>query len=291
MTGTAPWIDRAWHRLPAPARAIVRSGRRAWQRVSAFPADAFDAWRYPTRLLPPRSLRFVGDGDFETIGAEFLQHFVSLGGLEPQHHVLDVGSGVGRMAVPLTAFLLPAASYDGFDIVGAGVSWCRRRITPRFPHFRFHHADVFNSRYNPGGRQQARTFRFPYDDRSFDFAFATSLFTHLLPDDADRYIAEMARVLRPGGRCLCTFFLVNDEVARRSAEGRALLDFRHRRGEAWVVDDDVPENAAAYGETWVRGRYAEHGLIVRDPIHAGSWSGHPAPVTVQDSVVATKADH
>jgi SAM-dependent methyltransferase len=193
------------------------------------------------------------------------------------------------MAVPLTAFLLPTASYDGFDIVGAGVSWCRRRITPRFPHFHFHHADVFNSRYNPAGRQQARAFRFPYDDGSVDFAFATSLFTHLLPEDADRYIAEMARVLRPGGRCLCTFFLTNDEVARRRAEGRALLDFRHRLGEAWLVDDDVPENAVAYDETWIRRTYARHGLIVRDPVHAGSWSGHPAPLTFQDIVIAMKA--
>lgn len=267
----------------------MRSGRRAWQRVSVFPADTLDAWRHPDRLLPPRALRFVGDGDFETIGAEFLRHFIALGGLEPQHDVLDIGSGVGRMAVPLTSCLLPSAHYDGFDIVKTGVAWCQRRITSRFPHFRFSHADVFNSRYNPGGTQSARDFRFPFGDASKDFAFATSLFTHLLTADADHYIAEMARVLRPGGRCLCTFFLVNDDVTRRARAGQALLEFRHRQGDAWIVDEDVPENAVAYDETRIRRIYAEHGLIVHDPIHAGSWSGHPAPATFQDIIVATKS--
>lgn len=286
---TSKWIDRVWRQLPSPARAMVRRGRHAWQRFSVLPADTLDAWRHPGRLLPPRSLRFVGDGDFETIGTEFLHHFTSLAGLEPEHRVLDIDSGVGRMAVPLTTFLQPSARYDGFDIVGAGVAWCQQRITPRFPHFRFHYADVFNSRYNRSGRQQARDFRFPFGDASVDFAFATSLFTHLLADDAHHYIREMARVLRPGGRCLCTFFLVNDDVARRQREGHALLDFRFRRGDAWLADEDVPENAVAYDERHVRAAYETNGLRVREPIHAGSWSGHPAPVTFQDIIVATKA--
>lgn len=183
---------------------------------------------------------------------------------------------------------MPAARYDGFDIVGSGVAWCQGHITPRFPQFHFHHADVFNRRYNRGGRQPAHLFRFPFDDASIDFAFATSLFTHLLPDDADRYIAEMARVLRPGGRCLCTFFLMNDAAARHGRDGHALLEFRHRLGDAWLVDDDVPENAVAYDEARMRATYTAHGLTIREPIHAGSWSGHAAPVTFQDIVVAVK---
>jgi SAM-dependent methyltransferase len=277
-----------WHRLPSPARAVVRSTHRTLRRLAVLPADALDAWRHPGRLLPPRALRFVGDGDFEAIGAEFLQHFVALGGLEPQHRVLDIGSGVGRMAVPLTRFLDSTARYDGFDIVRRGVAWCERRITPRFPHFHFHHADVFNRRYNPRGQVQARTFRFPVDDARVDFAFATSLFTHLLPEDADHYIGEMARVLRPGGRCLCTFFLVNDEVDARVRAGDARMAFRHRGADVWLLDTDVPENAVAYREDRIREAYTARGLAIVEPIRRGAWSGYPTPTTFQDIVVAAK---
>lgn len=42
-----------------------------------------------------------------------------------------------------------------------------------------------------------------YADRSFDFVYALSIFTHLDADSQRAWLAEMARVLRPGG---CFFF-------------------------------------------------------------------------------------
>ena len=37
-------------------------------------------------------------------------------GLKPEHRVLDIGCGVGRVALPLTRYLT-SGTYDGFDIV------------------------------------------------------------------------------------------------------------------------------------------------------------------------------
>jgi hypothetical protein len=51
---------------------------------------------------PPPENVFVGDGDFRTIGAEFLGHLVRIAGLKPDDRVLDIGSGIGRLAGPLT---------------------------------------------------------------------------------------------------------------------------------------------------------------------------------------------
>jgi len=48
------------------------------------------------------------------------------------------------------------------------------------PQFRFQHADLFNTAYNPRGVQQAAQYRFPYEDDSFDFAYLGSVCTHLL---------------------------------------------------------------------------------------------------------------
>jgi ABC-type iron transport system FetAB ATPase subunit len=51
--------------------------------------------------VPPPELIFRGDGDYRAIGAEFLGHFVRLGGLAPHKRMLDLGRGVGRMAADM----------------------------------------------------------------------------------------------------------------------------------------------------------------------------------------------
>ena len=93
--------------------------------------------------------RTIGGGDFERVGARYLQRFVEIGELGPNDRVLDVGCGVGRMAVPLTSYLSPEGSYRGFDVVEESVRWCTRRITPHYDTFRFDHAHVYNKHYNP----------------------------------------------------------------------------------------------------------------------------------------------
>lgn len=131
-------------------------------------------------LTPPQRTLFVGGyADFKGVGEEFLRYFVELGGLKPHERVLDVGCGIGRMAVPLTTYLDKNGSYEGFDIVADGIHWCRKKITPKYPHFRFHLADVFNEKYNPHGRYRASEYHFPYERESFDFVFLTSVFTHI----------------------------------------------------------------------------------------------------------------
>jgi 2-polyprenyl-3-methyl-5-hydroxy-6-metoxy-1,4-benzoquinol methylase len=58
-------------------------------------------------LVPPRSKVFVGAGEFVAVGQGFRQHFIEQGKLLPHEAVLDVGCGIGRMAVPLTDYLTP----------------------------------------------------------------------------------------------------------------------------------------------------------------------------------------
>jgi 2-polyprenyl-3-methyl-5-hydroxy-6-metoxy-1,4-benzoquinol methylase len=84
---------------------------------------------------PPPEMTFCGDGDYRAIGAEFLGHFVRLGDLRPNERILDIGCGIGRMAVPLTQFLADDGRYTGIDIVRDGIGWCSRSITPTYPNF------------------------------------------------------------------------------------------------------------------------------------------------------------
>src|SRR5689334_15882468 len=125
-------------------------------------------------LIPPRRMMNVGSNqftrsDFLAIGEELFDYLVRVGGLKPDDKVLDVGCGLGRMAILLTRYLSNQGSYDGFDIQEEGIEWCSERITPRFPNFHFKHADLHNAFYNPKGTYQPHEYRFPYPDASFSF--------------------------------------------------------------------------------------------------------------------------
>ncbi len=251
--------------------------------------DALDAaLGRRNELTPPRRLIFVGRGRFLEIGNEFTEYFKQLVDLKPNQRVLDVGCGIGRIAIPLTKYLSADGSYDGFDIVPQGIAWCREKISARYPNFRFQLADIRNSEYNPRGAKTAAEFRFPYEDRSFDFVFLTSVFTHMLPADVENYLSEMARVLRPGGRCLATWFLLNPESKALLADGRATVDFRHTIEGCLITDRDAPEAAVAYEEARVMEMYARAGLVIDPPVRYGSWCGRSDYLSFQDICIVRR---
>ena len=95
--------------------------------------------------------------------------------------VLDVGCGDGQISRLLAA--------TGADVVGVDPTWNQIRI----------------ARERGGGAAYVRSgaAELPFADASFDAAVACLVFEHI--DDVDDAIAEVARVVRPGGRF--SFFL------------------------------------------------------------------------------------
>ncbi|WP_350337286.1 class I SAM-dependent methyltransferase [Mycobacterium tuberculosis] len=156
----------------------------------------------------------------------------------------------------------------------------------RFPYFEV--SDIYNSLYNPKGKYQSLDFRFPYPDASFDVVFLTSVFTHMFPPDVEHYLDEISRVLKPGGRCLCTYFLLNDESLAHIAEGKSAHNFQHEGPGYRTIHKKRPEEAIGLPETFVRDVYGKFGLAVHEPLHYGSWSGREPHLSFQDIVIATK---
>jgi SAM-dependent methyltransferase len=233
----------------------------------------------------PGVASYVGGGDaeaFKQVGREVLWRLQEYGGLQPHERVLEVGSGIGRIAIPLTQYL-HEGRYVGFDIVKHGIDWCRERITTRYPGFTFFHSDIYNKAYNPEGLQAAHEYAFPFPDRSFDFVFLTSVFTHMLPRDVERYVSEIARVLAGGGRCFCTAYLVDDE-------GRGYLDRRESLkafvdcGGYFTDCPEVPEAAVAYDQEYLFGLFRSAGMEIRRIVPGEWWKNQ----TAQDAFVAQK---
>jgi len=251
-------------------------------------ADALLGRRDP--LIPPRRLMFDGPRDpaiFRANGQEFLGHYRNLAELRPDEAMLDIGCGIGRKTIPLVTYLSPPGRYAGFDINRTGIDWCRAHITARYPNFQFDYVDIYNRRYNPQGKVAGAELRFPYPDSSFDFVAAASVFTHMFTAEVANYLAESARVLKPGGRALFTFFLLNEESQTRLATPASTYHFSHAQGDYRVENLARPEDAVAYEESFVAGLYAAAGLHIRQTFYGG-WSGRPDRVSFQDMILAEK---
>jgi SAM-dependent methyltransferase len=249
-------------------------------------------------FVPPQEL-FPARANYAEVARNLFNVLVTGASVLPGERVLDVGCGTGRVAVPLAEYLGETGSYEGFDNSAARIDWCNERIAPLHPRFRFQTLDVYSSLYNPDGALKGDEVVFPYEPDEFDVVFLFSVFTHMLGDDVAHYLTEIARVLRPGGRALISWILLNEESRRaleeQSADRRDPSQnahdaaFGHRIGPAFVSAPKAVEAVVAFEEVWALARYADAGLTVQRPIHYGSWYGREGTLMNQDVVLARKA--
>lgn len=203
-----PKLRKLWYSLSARQRHIVR-------RIYFWPSDVLDTVRGKrSRLVPPRGIIYTGAAsgpeNFVHQGKQQLEKLQKYAGLKSTDSVLDIGSGIGRTAIALTDVLGKEGSYEGFDVVELGVKWCKKRISKAYPNFNFTFVPLFNDLYNTESIK-ATDFNFPYPDNHFDVVYSFSVFTHMGVDEIAHYLKETRRVLKPGGKCLSTFFTYNDQ--------------------------------------------------------------------------------
>jgi len=257
-----------WRRLAGDARSAVYRIATLVDRIVRWRSDA---------LVPPAHLRVyyyrIWNPKAFTRAGEVARTELTIRGLRPEHRVLDIGSGIGNLAISLAGYL--HGGYDGVEIHPEAVAWCQRTITPRHPNFRFHRADVASRAYNPHGVVPASAYRFPFRDQSFDFIFLASVFTHMLPDAVEHYLHEISRLLVPGGVCVASYFLLNDETRTGVDQGRSFMTFsvQHPSGFCRLHDATIPEAAVAIEEMFVQRIHDEAGLRIRDIRRGRWWSG------------------
>jgi len=210
---------------------------------------------------------------WDIVARQFMKYFVEILKLKPDEKILDVGCAFGRMPMLLTSYLNDRGTYDGFDVIEDAINWCNEKIpSSKFPNFHFKLVDLQNQNYNPDGKKKASKFTFPYDDENFDFVFLISVFTHMIPGDVENYISEIQRVIKKGGRCLITYFILNEE-STKLMKSTSDYNFKYIFDGFRSTFKHVPEAAIAYDEFYIRKLYKKNNLRIIEPIRYGSWCG------------------
>jgi SAM-dependent methyltransferase len=174
---------------------------------------------------------------------------------QPGSRVLEFGSSRGRMMRWLYDFAGDCDVY-GVDVVAEDVVWCQKYLGAPF-HY------MTNTSYP----------NLPFEDGSFDFIYAGSVFTHI-SDIADMWILELRRLLRPGGKMYITIhdnhsvrvLYERGHVANnpwwgavmkeyeRVTEGRPLSDFQ----TVAILRGGPSMEQVFYDRDWVLGHWGQY---------------------------------
>jgi SAM-dependent methyltransferase len=198
--------------------AVRKALWRAWYGLLTDRLRAEDVvfLNYAFETEPPMGLPLEAADERERPCAQLYHHVAAQAELAGRE-VLEVSCGHGGGASYLTRTFRPAR-YVGLDLNARGVRFCRRR-----------HAGV-------GGLEfvQGDACRLPFADGSFDVVVNIEA-SHCYPD-FEAFLAEVARVLRPGGHFLYADFRGSAAVEQWE---RALRSGPWRRVEGREINAEV----------------------------------------------------
>jgi ubiquinone/menaquinone biosynthesis C-methylase UbiE len=133
-------------------------------------------------------------GEHDTSGEATAGYVAAQTGIGPDDVVLEIGCGVGRVGAKL-------ARRCGH--------WIGADVSPRMLR---HATKALEGQPNVSFRQLSGVDLEGIADESVDVAYCTAVFMHLDEWERFRYVTEMHRVLRPGGRVYFdSFHLLGDE--------------------------------------------------------------------------------
>jgi ubiquinone/menaquinone biosynthesis C-methylase UbiE len=159
--------------------------------------------------------------------------------LQPGERVLDLGCGTGTLLL-LAARMHPDVTLTGVDGDEKALAIARRKLARAGVAVRL---------------DTALADRLPYPDAGFDHVFSTAVFHHLAPEERERALREVRRMLRPGGT-----FRLADFGPASSLLARLTGHLFHASSERTrdVFEGGLPQRMreAGFAEVGEHGRHA-----------------------------------
>ncbi len=173
---------------------------------------------------------FIDTFTFRGQVQELRQRTATLARMQPGEQVLEVGCGTGTLALIANKCVGRAGRVAGIDpgteqIAGARKKAARRNVSIEF--------------------QTGVIEQLPFPDQTFDVVFSTLMMHHLPAPLKRQGLAEIARVLKPGGRLVIADFKRKQErqgqAARFHAGGSSIQDLVAMVSEAGFLEVETEE--------------------------------------------------
>lgn len=224
--------------------------------------------------IPPATIRYGGKiayGEWCHVIGIFQSLFYHHLDKKTGNHVLDVGCGMGLVGMAAAPYVGANGHLTGIDVNPAAIEYCKSALGAGNRTFSL--LETANLMYSPGVPRQQAPWELP--DASMDLVTALSVWTHFQEEDAGFYLAEVARVLKPGGTAVITWFELDEIYEKSLGSGRVeewVFDQKcegsgHWRYPKWAT---VPENAIGVEGAALENAIAASGLQ-RSATYPGSW--------------------
>jgi GT2 family glycosyltransferase/glycosyltransferase involved in cell wall biosynthesis len=144
-----------------------------------------------SRAQPPETVHAMARGELAAAGSLYDANLVSEGvrraggSMDAVRRGLDFGCSSGRL-VRVLAAAWPQAEWHGVDPNAEAVQWAAEHLA--------------GIAFAPSPQEPP----LPYDDASFELVTAISIWSHFSEAAAKRWLAEMARIVAPGGMLVLT---------------------------------------------------------------------------------------
>jgi len=167
---------------------------------------------------------------FRGQGRELRQRTASLARLQPGDQVLDVGCGTGTLALDVQQHVGATGRVVGIDPGKEQITRARAKAARR---------------HMPIAFQIGVIEQLAFPDQTFDAVLSTLMMHHLPASLKAQGLAEIARVLKPGGRLVIADFNRKQErvgqAARFHAGGSGLHDLAALVADAGFVQVEIEE--------------------------------------------------
>jgi len=110
----------------------------------------------------------------------------------------------------------------------------------------------------------------------------------MLSREVQHYLHEINRVIKPEGRAMVTFFVLDELAKKAVAEKKATANLVYAFDEhSYYSHKNVPEAEIGFLQEWIEAAVSRAGLRIEKILY-GSWSGRPNPLSYQDILVLRK---
>jgi 2-polyprenyl-3-methyl-5-hydroxy-6-metoxy-1,4-benzoquinol methylase len=191
LFGVEEQLQRKYAKAEAAAPP-VQSLKKASPGVTVM-TDVVDATGWWTQIDPPplANLARVSGNDYQvfvrmgrTVARRIAAHIDEWLGTDRDLTILDFGCGCGRIAMPM--FFEHGKITHACDIDDSATTYLASQLPS---------VDVRTTPFKPP---------LPFGDSTFDVVYSISIWTHLREEDQLAWLAEMRRIIKPGGYLMAT---------------------------------------------------------------------------------------